>query len=1222
MVHNSTDSAPALNSSTRRLSRKVSSPTMAKSEQQDSEKQDAAPSSPPRKRSRPASGGLTRQVSHDGLASLVEKENGRDSMEQNKTSSVSNVAFCDEAQSTKMTPNAPTHANPLSSRAMFDQHTKSLRLEADLHPMRLILTRLMSNMQFNRKGVFNAPVEPVALGLPDYFKIIDKPMDLGTVKRRLHSLEYHSRLEVAQDIRQTFRNAMLYNPAHNTVHLAAKALLGIFEDQIDSFCPELLFDDPPTSTENLALPVPVASSASRKVSMPLASETQDGAIARTVSTNEQDHLSAVASTRAAVASPPPVHTKSTRKSQTGSVLLAPVVSASCHRRKKRGAKTNPGHNCQYCHGNKCAICKQGCMALEPTLLICSGAFCHGAKIRRGGIYYIAPDGGAQYCQRCHTGLPAVLPQTGRDHDVICRYKRDLLKRRNDEDVMEKWITCTSCQSSVHEVCAMHLPFPGSSEDYVCLSCQSMQPEVVSKASEPSLKIPGSELFTFVAGSDQPVPMSNFGVDGGASSLSAEALPVTPVSAFIEAKVRDQLRSDELPNVEKTVTVRVISDCERFFDVPDIIRTHFRMKTFDDSEVRPPTRVHYRSKAITLFQKIDGLDVCIFCMYVHEYNGQDDFENDQEKTSVVQQKRVYIAYLDSVDHFRPRTRRTQVYQEILTAYLATARKRGYETAHIWACPPTRGNSFVFWNHPASQRTPNIDRLTSWYHAALSRSAECGVVTDVKSLYESDFEAPLQLIESAAVDGSDRACSMPCPPLLDGDFWLEESLRVHGLAVAKYFRAKADPEAQVASPETLNDPCPAVQVAAMLGEKLIGNPTSVAFRRPVNAAALKLKDYHKIVSRPMDLGTVHSKCSLGEYHKLHELVSDIDLVFSNAKKFNPPTHPVHLYAIELGALFLKELDALTVSWHETPIAEGQNHSWKTFADMSMSLGQRLAHMTLDLVDTSPILDNPATEKVIMSLPDDKSLASFASAKTSLSNDSSVEHLVAPNAIQQRMVGKDTWVTDKKLAVPSAVSGKKLKRKKSNCGESLDEALPPKRRRQSWLGEEVGSAVRRMRTSFFKCALSPSKEDCSEETHIELLERFEAYADCFKTDSGTALRACPIADARQGLLEFSQFRNLEFDTVRRAKYSSSVLLYHLHNGDAPGVTPRCTTCHKDIEGVRWHKITKVVEYRPPRVHKGTGGRRPSQRSIPIPPEELCSLCHGNHQHQDFFIPLPVSI
>ena len=63
----------------------------------------------------------------------------------------------------------------------------------------------------------------------------------------------------------------------------------------------------------------------------------------------------------------------------------------------------------------------------------------------------------------------------------------------------------------------------------------------------------------------------------------------------------------------------------------------------------------------------GLDVCIFCMYVQEYDGDDDYDSSINPRAVQSShaKRVYVAYyIDSVEHFRPRDVRTDVYHEIL------------------------------------------------------------------------------------------------------------------------------------------------------------------------------------------------------------------------------------------------------------------------------------------------------------------------------------------------------------------------------------------------------------------------------------------------------------------------------------------------------------------------------------------------------------------------------
>lgn len=58
---------------------------------------------------------------------------------------------------------------------------------------------------------FIAPVDTIKLGLPDYFKIIKRPMDLGTVKKRLENNYYWSAKECMEDIDQMFQNCYLYN---------------------------------------------------------------------------------------------------------------------------------------------------------------------------------------------------------------------------------------------------------------------------------------------------------------------------------------------------------------------------------------------------------------------------------------------------------------------------------------------------------------------------------------------------------------------------------------------------------------------------------------------------------------------------------------------------------------------------------------------------------------------------------------------------------------------------------------------------------------------------------------------------------------------------------------------------------------------------------------------------------------------------------------------------
>jgi hypothetical protein len=785
-----------------------------------------------------------------------------------------------------------------------------------------------------------------------------------------------------------------------------------------------------------------------------------------------------------------------------------------------------------------------------------------------------------------------------------------LKRKNEEEIVEDWITCKVCKASVHKICAMHNEYVDKEEYFVCGSC-TFDNEKLSPPRKRNVTFAGEEVYTYVSGAADPVPLSQLllarGPTGRAGGLpTSDLLPESCVSSFIQSKVQDVLRTEEFPNADRTVTVRVISDNDRHFRVPDVVRDHFRMTAgsdIDDESQRPPFSVHYRSKAIALFQKIDGVDVCIFCMYVHEYDGNDTYDQENRAKPCADGKRVYIAYLDSVEHFRPRPLRTLVYHEILVSYLATAKLRGYESAHIWACPPSRGNSFVFWTSPGSQRTPTQDRLKSWYHEALLRAIDKGVLTDVKSLYESDFE-PFAVEDNE--DGGGMKCESVCPPLFDGDFWVEEAMRLHALGMSRQLRSRAADGCIVPTAaenfDASDSSCPALEVAALLRDKIIASPIAFFFRKPVNAAALDLKDYHKIISRPMDLGTIYAKCMIGEYSTLRDFVSDIELVVANAKKFNPAGHVVNTRADELQALFFQHLNETVKSW---PLDDVRANDWTAAQDVSLRLDAKLA---TDSVSEVSVVSGSSQSLIPEKRP-------VFSVSKMLSGGAS--------AVEQRMAGKDTWLLEKKsssTAGKSSSSNKKGPSRRRKSCNSLPSEPPAKRRRQTWLAEDVCASVRKMRMALFSCNLK-QQGPSSPETEAKEVE-FSEYAYNFNADlDDTVSLDSSLADARHALLEFSQFRNLQFDTLRRAKYSTAVLLYHLHNPDAPGIAPCCSGCGKPTSDVRWHKVGKIVEKKRSGSVAVPAHLQMKLAQSRFVPEELCSNCFAARSDQSDFIPIPVT-
>ncbi|ETV86168.1 hypothetical protein, variant 4 [Aphanomyces astaci] len=92
---------------------------------------------------------------------------------------------------------------------------------------------ILKNLITNPKSVpFLVPVDPVALAIPDYFKVIKEPMDLGTVRGNLENGVYPDPHAFAEQVRLVFNNCMRYNAAHTQVHVFAQKLLEEFEKKM------------------------------------------------------------------------------------------------------------------------------------------------------------------------------------------------------------------------------------------------------------------------------------------------------------------------------------------------------------------------------------------------------------------------------------------------------------------------------------------------------------------------------------------------------------------------------------------------------------------------------------------------------------------------------------------------------------------------------------------------------------------------------------------------------------------------------------------------------------------------------------------------------------------------------------------------------------------------------------------------------------------------------
>ncbi|MCH84676.1 transcription factor GTE1-like, partial [Trifolium medium] len=86
---------------------------------------------------------------------------------------------------------------------------------------------------------FMAPVDVKGLELDDYYQIIEKPMDLGTVRKKLKESGYKNARQMYEDVKLTFKNAMKYNRKETDIHVTAKTLLDKFEEKWQNLLPEV-----------------------------------------------------------------------------------------------------------------------------------------------------------------------------------------------------------------------------------------------------------------------------------------------------------------------------------------------------------------------------------------------------------------------------------------------------------------------------------------------------------------------------------------------------------------------------------------------------------------------------------------------------------------------------------------------------------------------------------------------------------------------------------------------------------------------------------------------------------------------------------------------------------------------------------------------------------------------------------------------------------------------
>ncbi|KAK4397844.1 Histone acetyltransferase HAC1 [Sesamum angolense] len=432
--------------------------------------------------------------------------------------------------------------------------------------------------------------------------------------------------------------------------------------------------------------------------------------------------------------------------------------------------------------NSCQLCAVEKLTFETPPIYCTPC---GARIKRNAMYYTIGAGETRHCF-C---IPCYNDARG-DTIVVdgaTLPKARAEKKKNDEEIEEWWVQCDKCEAWQHQICALFngRRNDGGQAEYTCPNCYMAEVE---------------------RGERVPLPQS--------AVLGAKDLPRTNLSDHLEQRLFAKLKHerhdrarlqgksyDEVPGAEALV-VRVVSSVDKKLDVKPRFLEIFQEENYPIEfhkskgwqfqpepgkpapdpprmgrvwdaifgfgaglgQLKPARPGPGRLRVILLFQRIEGVEVCLFGMYVQEFGSECQQPNH---------RRVYLSYLDSVKYFRPDVRavtgealRTFVYHEILAssdfvvlAWLLQL-MRGFTSCYIWACPPLKGEDYILYCHPEIQKTPKSDKLREWYLCMLRKAAKENIVVDLTNLYEHFF------ISTGECKAKVTAARLP---YFDGDYW---------------------------------------------------------------------------------------------------------------------------------------------------------------------------------------------------------------------------------------------------------------------------------------------------------------------------------------------------------------------------------------------------------------------------------------------------------------------
>ena len=99
---------------------------------------------------------------------------------------------------------------------------------------------------------------------------------------------------------------------------------------------------------------------------------------------------------------------------------------------------------------------------------------------------------------------------------------------------------------------------------------------------------------------------------------------------------------------------------------------------------------------------------------------------------------------------------------------------------------------------------------------------------------------------------------------------------------------------------------IKIIEKVFEIMEKDPLAFDFLEPVDYIALNILDYPKIITHPMDLGTVKKNLLDHKYLNFKEFMEDINLIWNNCRTYNLPGSEIVKMANHCEKMFNKQLD----------------------------------------------------------------------------------------------------------------------------------------------------------------------------------------------------------------------------------------------------------------------------------------------------------------------------